>query len=242
MLSQITFAQHTLMNPLQSETSNLVSKKSLSVELGVLYESFDKGNGEHWSAPTFLIGYGLSDRIELQLSHQHDYNKVVFDRVESEYFGWSDFSFGPKFQILTRENRNTEIALLTYVVVPTAKEELSNNELGFSSKFAISHVFSERIGLVYNIGYDYLFGLNIITHSISLGYDITDKFAVYGEHYGSFIEREPYENNLDIGLTYYFNSNVNIDANYGAGLNFNLHYFSTRLTWNFNDFLASKQQ
>ncbi|MBV1888576.1 MAG: transporter [Urechidicola sp.] len=229
------------MNPLQSETSNLVPNGSLSVELGVLYESFDHGDGDHWSTPTILIGYGLTDKIELQLSHQHEYNKVVFERVESEYFGWSDFSFGPKFQLLKKEGGKTEIALLTYAIVPTAKDELSNNELGFSSKFAISHIFSERIGLVYNLGYDYLFGLNILTNSLSLGYDLSDKLAIYGEHYGSFVEREPYENNLDIGLTYYFNPNVTLDANYGTGLNFNLHYFSMRLTWQFNNFLKSKK-
>jgi len=124
-----------------------------------------------------------------------------------------------------------KIAFLSHLIVPTAKRELTNDKVGTINKLSISHAISEKIGLGYNVGYDYFGnGSGNLTYSIAIGVSLSDKIGFYGE----FTEFESHLASFDTGFTYLLKDNFQLDISYGTELNYGMNYFSTGFSWNIN--------
>jgi len=227
-VSHIILAQSIITDrPDQTESSSTILKESLQIESGMLFGSVkdDFFSEEILLAPSVLWRYGITNKIELRLLTEF---ASVKDKLSNNTVsGVSDLQIGAKIQLLKKEDTNTEIAFLSHVIVPTAKDELSLNEFGVINKLAVSHTLSDIIGLGYNIGYDYFgSGNGNFTYSLALGFGISGKIGFYIESFGEIAEFKDHLSNFDTGLTYLLKENSQLDVSFGVGLNHKMNYVS----------------
>ncbi len=217
--------------PDQTESSSIVPVKSLQIEAGAL---FQKSDGVQANAyPSVLWRYGVTKKVELRLLTQFETNKLLNSSLKNN--GISDLQIGTKIQLYKKENVNTEVAFLSHLIIPTAKKEITNDKVGTINKLSISHAISEKIGVGYNVGYDYFgTGSGNLTYSVALGISLFDKIVFYVEPYGEFTEFESHLASFDTGFTYLLKDNLQLDISYGTGLNYGMNYFSTGFSWNIN--------
>jgi hypothetical protein len=217
--------------PDQTESSSTIPLKSLQIEAGAL---FQRGGGAQANAyPSVLWRYGVTEKFELRLLTQFETNKSLNSSLKNN--GISDLQIGTKIQLFKKENVNTEIAFLSHLILPTAKRELTNDKVGTINKLSISHALSEKIGIGYNVGYDYFGnGSGNLTYSVAIGVSLSDTIGFYVEPYGEFTEFESHLASFDTGFTYLLKNNFQLDISYGTGLNYGMNYFSTGFSWNIN--------
>jgi Putative MetA-pathway of phenol degradation len=213
--------------PDQTESSSTIPKGSFQIESGVLFGS-SKSEGisiRETLAPSTLFRYGITKGLELRLVNQFESirNRTASEKVN----GISDLEIGAKFQILRSENVNTEIAFVSHLILPTGSKKLTIDRLGTINKLSISHKLNERIGLGYNVGYDYFeTEKGNFTYSLSFAFELTSKLGIYVEPYGNLIELDQHEASFDAGITYLVQDNLQLDASFGTGINHTMNYFS----------------
>ncbi len=194
--------------PDQTESSSTVPKGSLQIETGVLFGSSKIGGVKfnETLVPSTLFRYGITNGIEIRLVNQFEgvKNKTTNQKVN----GISDLEIGTKFQILQKENINTEIAFLSHLIIPIGSKDVTIDNLGTINKLSISHAINETIGIGYNVGYDYFgIGKGNFTYSLALAISLTPKWGIYLEPYGGIIEFDIHEANFDAGITYLIKEN-----------------------------------
>ncbi|MGM5469249.1 transporter [Flavobacteriaceae bacterium LMO-SS05] len=221
-----TMAQSIVTDrPDQTESSSTVTKGSLQIEAGFLVGS-SKDNlikERQILAPTTLFRYGITDGLELRLGSQFESLKNRQTNEINE--GLSDLELGAKVQLFKKENRTTEIAFLSHLIIPTGAKGLTNDKLGTINKLSISHTLTETFGIGYNIGYNY-FGMDKgdFTYSLAVGIGFTDTIGIYLEPYGEVLNFETHEASFDVGITYLLQDNLQLDASFGTGINHNMNY------------------
>lgn len=234
MASSSIFAQTIVTDrPDQTESSLTVPKGSFQIETGILIGS-SKGNGiseRQLLAPSTLLRYGLTKGIEIRFVNQ--FESIKNKTTSKKANGVNDLEIGAKFQLVKKENINTEIAFLSHLILPTGSEMLTNNKLGSINKLSISHTINENFGVGYNIGYDYFgTGKGNFTYSLVFGFGLTDNIGFYVEPYGSVIEFNNHEANFDAGFTYLIKDNFQLDASFGTGINHTMNFFSLGMSIN----------
>jgi hypothetical protein len=180
-------------------------------------------------APTTLFRYGMTRGLELRVVSQFETMKVLDERTQ----GISDTEIGAKIQVFKKEGVNTEIALISHLLVPTGTPELSGESYGSINKIAVSHSLNETLGLGYNLGYTYPgSGKGNLTYSLVLGVEVNDRVGVYVEPFGEIVDIAEFQMNADAGLTCLVRENVQLDFSFGTGIiNRRMNYVSTGVCW-----------
>lgn len=226
--------------PDQTEASSTVPKNSFQIEMGIVSQTSNDNAVTNFSGPSTLLRYGITETVELRLFNQFESNEIELEGGNIKSSGLSDIEIGAKIQLFKKEGVNTEIAIMSHAIIPTAKDELTNDKIGTINKLSISHSLSETIGLGYNVGYDYVNRVSAFTYSVALGVALGDKFGLYVEPYGSLAEGNQFESNFDAGITYLAKNNLQFDVSYGTGLNNDMEYVSAGFSWNIPQFLKTK--
>ena len=147
--------------PDQTESSSTIQQGSVQIESGVLISQnstnydFYSTNERNIYFPSTLFRIGLTEKIELRLFNQY---QQMCTQTNS-FNGFNNLEIGLKLQLLQKENGFTEIAFLSHMVIPTAPSRLSEtgeNQIGTINKLCVSHNIGEKVGLGYNVGYNYL--------------------------------------------------------------------------------------
>lgn len=223
-------AQIITDRPDQTESSSTVGNGDLQIESGILvgFEGDDGRSTRQLLAPTSLFRYGLTESIELRLLSQFETLKTSLTGVQ----GLSDIEIGTKIQLLKNENKNTEIAFLSHLVLPSGTKELTGDNFGTINKLSISHSVNDRVGVGYNVGYNY-FGEDSgdLTYSLAIGVSVNDRVGVYIEPYGDVVNFEEHISNFDAGFTYLANANLQFDFSFGTGINHRMNYTSVGVSW-----------
>jgi len=225
-----TNAQIITDRPDQTESSSTVPIGSLQLESGVLveYQRQDQENSRQILLPTNLFRYGITNWIELRILNQFEINEISEEQSE----GVSDLEVGTKIQILRKENIDTEIALLSHLLLPTNSNNFTNDNYGTINKLSISHTINENVGLGYNVGYNYFgSGNGDFTYSLALGIGINEKAGVYVEPFGELSNMEELVVNFNTGFTYLLNKNLQFDFSFGTGINQSMNYLSIGMSW-----------
>jgi len=216
--------------PDQTESSSTVGNGNLQVESGILvmFDGEAALSNRQILAPTNLFRYGITKNFEIRLLSQYETQKNSIENVQ----GISDFEIGTKIQILKDENKNTEIAFLSHLILPSGTLELSNDKFGTINKLSISHEINDKMGIGYNVGYNnFGIGNGDLTYSIALGIGLNDKVGIYVEPYGELLNLEDYISNFDAGVTYLLNENLQFDFSFGTGINQRMNYISVGFSW-----------
>lgn len=231
LTSEFTSAQELVTDrPDQTESSVTVPKGSLQVESGLQFGNWDENSitVKQTLLPTTLFRYGLTKGFELRLVLQNEKLKTGADKIN----GLSDLEIGAKIQVLKNENKNTEIAFLSHVIVPTGNDALSNGSWGTVSKLAFSNPINDVIGIGYNIGYsNFGFDNGSIFYSFVTGFSITDRISAYIEPFGEIVNFETLFVNADTGITYLLRENFQLDFSLGTGINYKTKYLAFGLSW-----------
>ncbi|MBT8385547.1 MAG: transporter [Bacteroidia bacterium] len=221
--------------PDQTESSSTIQKGSLQIETGVLigFSDTEDFSERQLLAPTTLFRYGITNGIEIRVLNQLESIKNLTD--SKEVLGISDIEIGTKIQLLKKVDINTEIALVSHLIIPSGTEELSNNDLGTTNKLSISHKLNEKMSLGYNLGYDYFGKKNgNLTYSMALGVSINEKTGIYVEPYGEFVDFDNHLASFDMGITYLLNKNFQLDFSFGTGMNHTMNFIAAGLSVNIN--------
>lgn len=219
--------------PDQTESSSTIEKGSLQIESGALlgYIEENATTQKQVLAPSTLFRLGIAQGIELRVLHQLESNKNQEDGTRIK--GICDLEVGTKIQILRKENKSTEVAFLSHLIIPTGSTSVSADAWGTINKFAISHPLTDNLGLGYNIGYNYFSkGSGDLTYSIALGYGLTERVSIYIEPYGHLAEFEKHISNFDTGFTYLVKDNLQFDFSFGTGINHTMNYIALGFSWN----------
>ena len=220
--------------PDQTESSSTIPMNSFQVETGVVigHVASESNLEKVLLAPSTLIRYGFTKNFELRLANH--FARSSSESLSLKDFGFTDLELGFKLQLLRKEDVNTEIALLSHVVIPIGDVRLTNVSFGMVNKLSIAHNLGDIFTIGYNLGYNYFgFGSGTGTYSIALGAGLTKRIGFYIEPYGEWVDFNLFLSNLDGGFTYLLKPNMQLDVSYGLGLNYEMQYFSAGFSWNF---------
>jgi len=182
-------------------------------------------------APSTLFRYGITNGIEIRVVSQ--FESIKNRNTSEKENGISDLEIGTKFQIFQRENVNTEVAFLSHLILPTGAKDVTIDNFGTINKLSISHTISEKVGIGYNVGYDYFGrGKGDFTYSLAMAIGLTPKLGIYLEPYGGIIELDNHEANFDAGITYLIKDDFQLDVSFGTGINHNMNYISAGMSVN----------
>lgn len=236
LLSSGLFAQKIVTDrPDQTEASSTVPKQSFQIESGLLFQFNGSGSNKasNFTLPTTLFRYGLLKWLEVRLVSEFAIERMKLNGIENKSIGIRDLQIGTKIQLFKKEGNATEVALMSHLVVPSGSSGLTGNSVGTVNKLCISHSLAERVGLGYNLGYNYLgSGVGDLTYSLSVAFGITDKLGIYLEPFGSWDNFESVTTNFDGGFTYLIKDNLQFDFSAGVGLDNRMNYLSTGISWN----------
>jgi len=221
--------------PDQTEASSTVPKGSLQMEMGFQVTfSEDFYSFRDIAAPNMLLRYGLTSGIELRaISEVVNSRKTRFG-ISETISGMADLALGAKIQLVKTEEKNTEIALLSHVILPSGTNIISDNSYGFENRFSISHNLGENSSVGYNLGYNNPgYGSGSAIYTIALGTAVGKKAGVYIEPFGEyFLDSEFLEASFDAGFTYLLQDNMQIDFSFGTGLSHSMNYMAVGFSWN----------
>ncbi len=223
-------AQIIADRPDHTESSSTVPKGALQSESGILvsYEGDNHISTRQILLPTTLFRYGITEGVEFRIMNQFESVKSADQNCQ----GISDLDIGAKIQIIKNRNRNTEIAFLTHLVVPTGSRELTIGEIASLSKISVSHRLSENAGIGYNLGYNFSGnGRGDLTYSLALGIGINEKAGVYLEPYGEITNMDKFILNLGTGFTYLVKTNLQLDFSFGTGVSQRSNFISMGCSW-----------
>jgi len=210
--------------PDATESPQVVPKKTLQVETGGFYTSFEDDSNfetEVLGYNTTLLRYGILDNLELRLGWNFEEIRFSqdgnqFDNVAS---GFSPLLAGVKVAIAQEKGLLPEIGLIGHLFFPfTAGNDFRPESTAVDFRFAFAHTLSEKSSLSYNIGAE-LGGDTpelAYIYTLSYGFSITDEWGVYAEVYGDFPEDSSANHLWDAGLTYLVRNNVQLDATVGT--------------------------
>ncbi len=220
--------------PDQTEGSTLIPKNTMQIEAGFNYGHV--GSTENREVllllPTALLRIGLFEKFELRIVNQ--FMRIQNEALVNGHNGFGDVELGAKIQLFSSEEVNTEIALVTHVVLPFGSDQLTNSQLGIINKLSISHQLSTMLSLGYNIGYTYLNpNAQLLTYTAVLGFGLSERLGFYIEPYGEYVIKHHMLHNLNGGLTYLLKQNLQVDLSYGFGLNYQMQFAATGISWNF---------
>ena len=68
-------------------------------------------------------------------------------------------------------------------------------------------------------------------YSLALGFTVTDKTSLFIEPYGDLIEFDDLMANLDAGITYLLNPNLQLDFAFGTGMNHSMNFITAGISW-----------
>jgi len=221
-------AQETINSdrPGQSDGSTTIKKDQLQLETGIQHSSI-RNNGiteKETIAPLNLIRYGITSTIEIRLINQY-----VFEKNQS---GFSDTQVGTKIQLYNKEDKNTQIAYLGNLTLPSGSFT-TDTKVKTMHKIALSHNFTPSATAGINIGYYNYSNTQPeeIAYSIYWNKTINSKTSFFVEFYETISFSNTTTTNADTGFAYLIRSNIQIDFYYGVGLNHSSNFFATGLSW-----------
>lgn len=221
--------------PDQTESSSTIPKRSFQIETGWILQQDRSGgvNIRSVAVPTALFRYGLFKWAEVRVITGYNVSKLMGNTFERRRAGFGDLLVGTKLQLFKRDSSRHEVAFLAHLIAPTGDKGMSTEHFGVSAKLSISHALCQRVGLGYNLGYEYFgTGKGRLIWTASLGYRPAEKLLLYIEPYGNWAEFDDVQADLDMGLAYLVLHNLQLDFSFGFGLNHQMNYMAMGVSWN----------
>ena len=232
-LSGMLKGQTTFLNrPSKTESAIVLEKGTFQFES--TYETELTGESDEREReilfPGILLRYGLGWGIELRFANHYETFKDNFGAVD----GFADIDIGAKMKLLNGNDKKNEVAITSYLFLPTGSNDISNERVGNETFVIVWHELNEKLGIEYNIGYSN-FEIDSrkgdFVYSFVSDYEINDKLGAFIETYGELIEFEELETSVDFGLAYQFNDVLELELATGTGINHKMFFTLIGLSW-----------
>lgn len=215
-----------------SDSTGIVAPKKIQLEFGIwdYARDFNRNSYTHRLGNT-LLRYGLiKDRLELRFI-----NTGV--NLTEDLIGFDSIDLGYKVAFLNKKDIKyhkylPEINLINHFSIPVSDSKFFNSGFNHSYKFLIAKSLSKKWSGLINIGPKFssartfrLRGDDIIQipYVFNLGYQITERWQVLTEIFGSWVFSSRAGDLLGatVGTTYALKDNLIVDFNTFWGLNNN---------------------
>lgn len=172
-----------------------------------------------------LVRIGTGERWETRLTAGYARVETPFD----EFSGLEDPSVGFKVRFTDDPGElgpgQPAAALIVATSIPAGDEELTDDEWVPEAKLALAWELTSRLGLSSNLNYAYLVDgderLHQLGATLSGSLSLTDRLGAYLEWFGFNEETKdgPSTHYVNGGVTFRINSDLQVDARVGTGLN-----------------------
>lgn len=209
--------------PDQTESVFTVPKKYFQGEFGFGKENFE-GSNYNLIHPTFLLKYGLSERLELRVEGNFLSEYVQLIPNSKTTTSLEPIEIGTKIALLQEKGILPRTSLIVHVGLPfVASSPDKDQDLIPSFRFAFQNSLTKSIGLGYNLGAEWNGYSNnpVWLYTFSPNFNIGKKWYAYAEVFG-FYEQNAWQNNLDAGIAYYVSDNTKIDISGGIGVGYSV--------------------
>lgn len=219
-IQNITFAQDQPSiqtdRPDQTECPFITPQHYFQLENGFSYEK-NNANSELIVAPTILTRFGINKYIELRLITEYVVSKENF----INYPRLNPVLIGFKTRLLEEKGIIPTTSLIAHIGIPDmASTEYRANYYYPEFRFTMQHTISDKQSLSYNLGAEWD-GVNkkpTFIYTLTTGYSLTETIGAYIEFYGFVPQMGKADHRFDLGLTYLFNPNHQLDISGGFGL------------------------
>ena len=216
----ITFAQDLPSiqtdRPDQTECPFITPKHYFQLENGFSYEKTNK-NSELIVAPTILTRFGINKFFELRLITEY----VITKENSTTYPGINPVLIGFKTRLLEEKGIIPSTSLIAHIGFPDlASSQYRVNYYFPEFRFTMQHTISDKQSLSYNLGAEWN-GVDkkpTFIYTLTTGYSLTETIGAYIEFYGFVPQIGKADHRFDLGLTYLFNPNHQLDVSGGFGL------------------------
>lgn len=177
------------------------------------------------TAPTTLLRFGITNKIEIRLGFDFDRTTTSFDTIEFDSdskLSLNPPTIGAKFEVAKGKGIVPDFSVLGSVKIPNVGDDVKQVKY-FTPEFVLlfSNEINERMGVGYNIGVEWSDDLEEKNYfySVSAGYSITPRLGTFFELYGDLkTDIKNSSQNLDGGFTYLIKNNIQFDIYGGIGL------------------------
>ena len=208
------FAQDTAAiqtdRPDQTECPFITPVNYFQLENGFTYEKYDS-NSSAIAAPSVLTRYGINNFIELRLITEF----LISTENSNTISGINPILIGFKTKLFEEKGIIPTTAFIAHLGFPKASSpEYRVNYYYPDFRFSMQHTINQRQSLSYNLGMEWEGERNRPTYIYTLtsGYALTEKVGVYMELFGFIPQKENPDHRADLGMTYLFNSNHQLDV------------------------------
>ncbi len=225
-------AQETGSAPMVTDRPD-ATESAVTVAPGVfqLESGYTFGEVEGISAHNFgeiLLRVGVADNLELRFG----VNSYQWLRAQTaSQQGLQDSTIGLKLRLLDNGGktglRSPQVAVLASTSLPTGSSLLSQDKLQPEMRLAVGWDLSERLALGTNVFYAYTNDVLVDERfhqagaTVALGIGLTDRWGAYAEYFGTYtvVRDGPREDYVNGGVTFLVESDFQLDARIGYGLN-----------------------
>lgn len=208
LVGSFCYAQEEISTdrPDQTEGVSIVSKHHFQIEAGFTFQQTNE--------LTQLLRFGLFKNTEI--------------RVETPFLldngiALLPVSFSLKQKIIDQKKYLPATSVLGIAEFKSlADGAFQEGGADYYLKFLFENELNDKFSLGYNLGTQNFEYLLVTT---ALGYDISDKFGAFAEYFTT--PQEELTHNFDMGLTYVFFDNLQLDCAYGRAFEVNENEFMT---------------
>lgn len=202
--------------PDQTECPFITPLHYFQIENGFSYEK-SKANSSEIIAPTILTRYGINNHFELRLISEYVINKENSNKIS----GLNPVLIGFKTRLFEEKGIIPLTSFIAHISLPrAASKEFKTTYYAPEFRFTMQHSIGDKQSLSYNLGAEWNGETAEPTfiYTLTTGYSLTEKIGGYIEFYGFIPQIAKPDHRFDLGLTYLFTVNHQLDISGGVGL------------------------
>lgn len=187
--------------PDNTQGTSTLHKRNFQIENGVTFGSEDLMNN-------LMLRYGITDKTEIRL--------LVDAGKQEGVRGIMPVTLGLKQKLAKQKGVLPAVAFVgSLMIQPLATRDFSDTGVDFMLRLAFENELTDQLSLDYNIATAELFKELQLTTELS--YNPGGKWAGFVEYFSTISAQQP-EHNLDAGLKYLVNSNLQLDIAGGRSI------------------------
>ena len=207
--------------PDQTQGTYTVQPKLLQLETGLRWQYDRQGEEKvrNHAYPEVTLRTGVLPWLELRVDAAWQDTVRENNGGRSVAHGIGPVRVGTRVRLWNAKGLLPAAAVQATVTLPIGSRDLRPDRPETELILALSHELSQKVQLMYNLGYTWLEENPEKSYTVSLGAELSDKVSVYGEVFGSKPTGGKAEHQADAGLLYLLRPNMQLDVAAGVGLN-----------------------
>ena len=199
-----------------TDAASVMSRGAVQLEAGLFHEWNTEDGYSYWDAPTALLRYGITDRVEVRLT------SGLYTDQERSGAGWSPLSVATKVALVEQgQGWVPQTALLVSLTLPsTGSEAVQPRFTEPDITLLLNHSVNSWLGITTNLGAGWGSDSPAATYRYAVSFDLTlsERLGAFAEFYGNLPEADASSHLFNAGFVYLLTPNVQLDLASGAGL------------------------